>query len=416
MREDGRVTGPRRVVRGLAGYKQALRFRHFRRLWLAAVASRAGDAVYFVALPLYVYGLTGSPEAVALLVITEGGALVVGGLLAQLLVDHVAPRRVLVAADVGRMLAVLGLAVAPSFALALCVAAALAVGTSLFSPVSAALTPRLVDEPSLPSANALLWTAGVALQLVAAPLGGLLVTAVSARAAFGLDALSFAASAAILAGLPHTPTLTVGTSPWRQLPEVVRAVHELPILARLLIVQALAALAIGATSALLVVLAERAYGLNGTGYGAWLGVIGAGALIGPIVVPALTRLPPTYVMTGAYIVRGAGDVGLAALGNAVVGGGLLAVYGLSTSSGTVAFQTLVQTEIPETLRGRAFALLDVTWQSGRLISIALGGAVASGLGIRPVFFAGGSMLVLAGIVGVVVVGLRPSNPKGRVAS
>jgi hypothetical protein len=166
--------------------------------------------------------------------------------------------------------------------------------------------------------------------------------------------------------------------------------------------QGTAALAVGATSALLVVLAERAYGLSGAGYGAWLAVIGAGALLGPLVVPALTRLPPAHTVSGAYIIRGAGDIGLGALSNGLAGGGLLFLYGLNTSSGTVAFQTLVQQAVPETLRGRAFALLDVTWQTGRLTSIAVGGIAANAFGIRPVFYAGGTLLLVAGIFGAVI--------------
>jgi hypothetical protein len=64
---------------GLSGYRQALRFPPLRRLWLAAVASRTGDAINFVVLPLFVYASTGSPAAVAALVLVEGIALVVGG-------------------------------------------------------------------------------------------------------------------------------------------------------------------------------------------------------------------------------------------------------------------------------------------------------------------------------------------------
>lgn len=111
-------------------------------------------------------------------------------------------------------------------------------------------------------------------------------------------------------------------------------------------------------------------------------------------------MSPARSVPTAYIVRGAGDIGLGLLSNGVVGGALLFVYGLNTSSGTVAFQTLVQEAVPAQLRGRAFALLDVTWQVGRLVSIAVGGGVGAGVGIRPVFIGGGCLLVLAGGLGL----------------
>ncbi len=173
--------------------------------------------------------------------------------------------------------------------------------------------------------------------------------------------------------------------------------------------QGLAALAVGATSALLVVLARQAYGLSGTAYGLWLSAIAIGALIGPVLVPLLERLPPSRAVSGALIIRGFGDIGLGLIRNGVGGGFLLAVYGINTSSGTVAFQTMVQRDVPQQLRGRAFALLDVVWQIGRLLSIAVGAGLVSAIGIRSLYLIGGTLLVLAGALGILSLG-RPTDP------
>jgi MFS family permease len=387
------------ATRGLNGYRQALGSGPFRRLWVAALVSRAGDAINFVALPLLAFTTTGSAAAVAGLVLVEGVALLLGGSAAQLVVDRVEPRGLLVAVDLGRMVAAAALAAVPTYPMALVVAATLSLGTSWFSPTSAALVPRLVAREMLPAANALMWTAAVALQLVAAPLGGVLFIA-SPRIPFGLNAVSFAVSAAILAGLSRQPAAAVAASSWRNLGASLREVGAVPGLVPLVVMQALAALAVGATSALLVVLAARAYDLNGAGYGAWLAVVGAGALVGPLLVPAIRSLPPSRSVPTAYLIRGAGDVGLGLLSNGLAGGALLFAYGLNTSSGTVAFQTLVQEAAPPSVRGRTFALLDVTWQTGRLVSIAAGGGIALLFGIRAVFVAGGILLMVAAGLGL----------------
>lgn len=403
---------PPRTHPGPVGFRELLQVPAFRRVWIAAVVSRAGDAVNFVTLPLLAYAETGSPAAVAALVVVETVALIAGGSAAQLVVDRTEPRRLLVALDLGRAVAAAALVVAPRFPVALCVAGLLALGTSWFSPTLGALVPRLVSREALPAANSSMWTAGVALQLVAAPLGGLLMTVASPRIPFGLNALSFVLSAAILAGLPRQAALSAGSSPWRQLPEALRTVRTVPVLWPLLGMQALAAVAVGATSALLVVLAQHGYGLNGTGYGLWLAVVGVGALAGPLVGPGLFRLGLARAVSGAYVVRGLGDIGLSLASNATVGGGLLFLYGLNTSSGSVAFQTLVQESAPPRVRGRIFALLDVTWQSGRLLSIALGGAVAAAVGIRPVFLGGGLLLLSAGALGLLTLPGRLGSAQG----
>jgi MFS family permease len=401
------------LAAAIGGYRLALSRPGFRRLWLAAVVSRTGDTINFVALPLFVYGITRSSRAVAATVLAEGIGLLVGGFLAQVVVDRVSPRRLLVMSDLFRAAAALFLALVPSFGTALLVAFALALGTGSFSPASASVIPRLVPDAALPAANGLQWTAGVALQVIAAPLGGLLVVAASPRAAFALNAASFVGSAVLLAGLPKlAPAGDAQTPAWLQLPRLLDSVREVAILPPLIAMQALAALSVGATSALLVVLAQQAYGLNGTGYGLWLSAIALGALCGPLLVPLLGRLPLERMVSGAYVIRGLGDIGLGALHSAFGGGLLLGLYGVNTSSGMVAYQTMVQREVASSFRGRAFALLDVIWQAGRLVSIAAGGALAAWIGIRAVFIVGGALLVAAGMVGLLT--LRTTHRLGKL--
>ncbi len=394
------------LIAAFAGYRLALAGRPYRRLWLAAVMSRTGDTINFTALPLFVFAVTRSASAVAAVIFTEGVGLIAGGIVAQLVVDRLPPRRLLVIVDVLRAVAAGLLTAVPTFPTAIAASFALAVGTACFSPVSNAIIPRLVPNPALPAANGLQWLAGVGLQLVAAPLGGFLVAAGLVRVAFGLNALSFAGSALLLMGLPHLPSLTEKPRVvWLQLSDTFHAIRQIDIMPPLLVVQALAALAVGATSALLVVLARQAYGLSATGYGLWLSMIAVGALIGPLLVPILERLPPSRTVSAAYVVRGLGDMALGLIRNGLGGGVLLALYGVNTSSGMVAFQTMVQRGVPPAIRGRAFALLDVVWQTGRLVSIAVGAGLVVIIGIRWLFLIGGALLVVAGIVGVV--GLRP---------
>ncbi|MBJ7607813.1 MAG: MFS transporter, partial [Candidatus Dormibacteraeota bacterium] len=301
------------------------------------------------------------------------------------------------------------LAIAPSYPMAVAVAFALAIGTAVFSPSSSALVPRLVPGDLLVAANGLLWTAGVALQLVAAPVAGLLVANGFARLLFALNAGSFVASALVLLRLPALAgPVSLPERPRQRLPEAFRLLRNIAVLPTLLVMQLLAALSVGATSALLVVLAEKEYHLSPTGYGFWLAAIAVGALLGPLLLPLLTRIAPERVVPAAYAIRGCGDAGLGLLSQGATGGALLALYGINTSSGMVSFQTLIQRRVPEAVRGRTFALVDLTWQAGRLVSVAVGAALAGLVGIRPVFVAGGILLVAAAAVGVTR--LRPDNP------
>lgn len=92
--------------------------------------------------------------------------------------------------------------------------------------------------------------------------------------------------------------------------------------------------------------------------------------------------------------------------------GALLFYGLSTSTGNVTFSSLVQSRVPEDLRGRAFAGFDVLWQSGRMLSLLGGGLLADAVGIRAVYLLGGLLLLAAAAVGAA--GARGASRESQV--
>jgi hypothetical protein len=116
-----------------------------------------------------------------------------------------------------------------------------------------------VAEDELVAANSGLWSAAVVSQIALAPLGGALVAAWGVAPAFWLNAVTFAISAATLARLRESrpaPAAATG-SRTRSIHEGVGLLIGDRLLRLLAVVQLLAALSAGATSALLVILAER---------------------------------------------------------------------------------------------------------------------------------------------------------------
>ncbi len=182
---------------------------------------------------------------------------------------------------------------------------------------------------------------------------------------------------------------------------------------RLVLVQALASLSVGATSALLVVLAEEHYLLPPGGFGYFIFAIGVGALLGPFLLGLLVKdVGHPCWLFGPYIVRGVGDVLMAVTTFVPFAWLLLFIYGLNTSSGMVVYQTWVQRQVPEAVRGRVFTWLDVVWNVMKVISLGVGGYLAQRAGIEVVYYLGGSLLFFSGIVGLLTlrdVRLAPSN-------
>jgi len=66
----------------------------------------------------------------------------------------------------------------------------------------------------------------------------------------------------------------------------------------------------------------------------------------------------------------------------------------------------VQGAVPDTVRGRVFTLLDVSWSAMRLLSLVLGAVMVDATGIQPLFWTGGALLAGAGVLGLVLLGDR----------
>jgi predicted MFS family arabinose efflux permease len=170
-------------------------------------------------------------------------------------------------------------------------------------------------------------------------------------------------------------------------------------------VQSLASFAVGATGAMLVVLAERHLQLPPAGFAWLIGAIGAGALVGPLIPNILaTDDRDARWLFVPYVIRGVGDVLLAIVTPLPVALLLLFVYGLNTSTGMVVFSSTVQGAVPDAVRGRVFTLLDMSWSALRLLSLAAGGLLVDVVGIRPLFWLGGALLALAGLLGLALLG------------
>jgi MFS family permease len=374
----------------------------YRRLWTARTISQVGDVAQFTTLALLIVELTGSGLGVSAVVLAEIVPVLLLAPLAGSIVDRLPRVKVMVAADLIRVVLAAVLALwHDSAPVAYAVAFGLSAGQVFFSPAAQSVLPSVVRDDELVAANSGIWTAAVTAQIAVAPVAALLAVQVGFGPAFAVNAISFALSALVLGGLrePERTRPVSISSPFAHAREALGALGQIPLLKALAVGQFLAALSAGATSALLVVLAQERLG-GGEGYGLLVAAIGAGAALGPLLLLRRIKDPrrPLYVF-GPYAVRGLVDLVLVVVTSVPLAAAALVVYGLSTSTGSVTFSSLVQSRVPEHLRGRAFAGFDVLWQTGRMLSLLGGGLLADTIGIRPVYLLGGLLLLAAAAAG-----------------
>ena len=382
----------------------------FRRLFLAHSVSRAGDAFNTVALVVLVFDLTGSGLGVAGAVMFEVLPVLLVGPVAGLAADRLPRRRLMVGADLFRAAVALVLVVADgSVGVAYAVAVGLSAGAVVFNPAAGSLLPEVVGDDEVVTANSAMWTAAVVGQIALAPVAGFVITAWGVEVAFAVNAATFVVSALLLIGLrAGRMPADIDVRGWSAVLAGVATVRTHPLLSRLALVQVLASMSAGATSGLLVVLAERWLGVGAAGFGSLLAAIGIGAAAGPLLLRRFINACDKRWLFGPVAVRGAVDLTLAGVANPLVAGGALVAYGMSTSTGMVAYQSTLQTLVPAETRGRAFAFYDVLWNGARLLSLAMGGVLADLTDVRIVYVASAGLLLGAATVGLTT-NLKPAT-------
>jgi MFS family permease len=197
-----------------------LREREFSRLFGARLVSAFGSSMMFVALPFAVIELVGSenPRPVGYVIASATTAQLVFQLFGGALADRGSRQRMMVLADTlatvsqGAMALLLftGSATVPAL---MALAAVKGVAFALHWPASVGLVPLVVERDQLQAANSLLSVANSTAMGLGAAVGGIIAATVGAGWAIGADALTFAVSAALIAGLnPHAQTREAATS------------------------------------------------------------------------------------------------------------------------------------------------------------------------------------------------------------
>ncbi len=389
--------------RGLAA---PLRHRDFRLLWAGMCVSLLGDGVFIVALAWQVYQLSDAPTAmgavgVAMTVPTIA-FLLIGGALS----DRLNRRHLMLAADIARMFAAAALAMLSlTGALELwhvaVVVAVYGTGQAFFAPAFDAIVPDLVPQRELAQANALdQLVRPIALRMLGPAIGGILVGAAGAGAAFALDSVSFAVSAVALL-LMRPPAVTREAvragSVVGDLRDGWRFVRERRWLWVTFASAAVAYLLfMGPVEVLVPYVVKHDLG----GAASDLGLIfGAGGLASILAAAALGQLGlPRRSMTFMYLAWTVATLAVAGygLGSAVWHLMLAsAAFNALETVGTIIWVTAKQRHVPSGMLGRVSSL-DWLISIGLLpLSFALTGAVSAVVGAQ-------TTLVLAGITGAAV--------------
>jgi len=386
------------------GLLAPLRHRDFRLLWSGMCVSLLGDGFFLVALAWQVYAISNAPTALSFVGIAMTVPTIVLLLVGGVVADRVNRRWVMLGADVVRGVAVAALAVLSlTGALELwhivLLVALYGAGAAFFGPAFDAIVPDVLPAADLAQANSLdQFVRPIALRLAGPAVGGLLIEAVGVGAAFALDALSFAVSAAALLcmrtrGAPGP----AGASVARDLREGWGYVRKRVWLWGTFACAALTYLLfMGPAEVLLPFLVKNDVG----GSAADLGLVFAAGGVGSVACALVMgqRGLPRREITFMYVAWTLSTLAVAGYGLASAVWQLMLaslLFNALETAGTIVWATAKQRHVPAHLLGRVSSL-DWLISIGLLpISFALTGPVSAAIGAQ-------TTMVVAGTVGAAI--------------
>ncbi|WP_181387034.1 MFS transporter [Streptomyces sp. Act143] len=381
------------------------RNRDFALLLSGQLVSAIGDQAHFMALPLIVLVLTGSPTQAGFVLGLGTLSFLAFGLVAGALVDRWDRKATMIWCELGRALLTAGVAVAlwlNKLTMPQLYATAVLAGllTTLFQVANTAALPNVVGPRQLSAALGYSQSAAGAVGIFGAPLAGALY-AVGRTVPFAVNAVSFAVSAASLRLMraPFQVDRQDARSTSRLTTEIREGLGWLwrqPVIRFLTLVSAADKVRYGAGYLLIITLA-RQMGASPL----WIGVIfsgaAVGAMAGALVSDKATRRFPLGRIAVVMLWLEALMFPLYALApNLLVLAAVAAAESLVAPIYAVAMTTHQLAITPDELRGRATSAVSTLTTGALSVGTLAGGALITTLGATPlVWLCGAWLLVLA---------------------
>jgi MFS family permease len=330
-------------------------------------------------------------------------------------------RTVMILSDLGAAVAFVALAFASEPWLLIALALVATLLEAPFLPASQAAIPNLAGDEDLAWANGLV-TQAFSLGITVGPLvGGVLVGAVGANLAFGINAFSFVVSAVLVwsvrGSFQERRAHGAGPAPDVPFTAGVRTVLRSRLLLLVVIAEVVAYSIVGWAMVGDAPLADL-FDAGSVGFAALVSTWGAGMLIGSWAAGRWMGERPVEVrvLLVGMVVDG---VMIALMGLSPLFVLVLAVSvlgGIASGCVNVARQLLLQRSVPDGLRARVFAVAELVGTASFILGLASAGPVIEALGVRPAYVVSGAVFAAGALVLLPLVLRPPARPDAPLPS
>jgi MFS family permease len=384
----------------------------FLKLWAGQGISEIGSQISMLALPTVAILLLGAtPFQVGLLAALETLAFPALGLFAGVYVDRLRRRPIMIACDLGRLLALASVPIAFAFdALTMpqlyVVALITGIGTVFFDVAYQSYLPALIPRVDLVEGNTKLQVTGSVAQMAGPALAGFLIQLFGPARAVAADAASFLVSVVSLwwirrpEPLPKPATASGRRGFFSEMWEGIQVVFGNPTIWKIAGSTSTSNLGSNIFFAVYLIFAYRALHLSPGTIGIIFGAGAVGGLLGALSASWIARhigLGPTLFVTIvigglAMILVPLAQLGWAVpllLASTVIGSFTGPVYNINQVS-------LRQAITPDRVQGRMNATVRTVIWGTMPIGAFVGGVIGSAYGLLPAMYIGIAFATLAG--------------------
>jgi MFS family permease len=391
----------------------ALRNRDFARLFFAGTASIGGFSMGQVAINYLVFTRTRSSIELAEVGVAFTIALVTFSLFAGTLADRQDRRMIMIVSDAVRA-AALGLGtlwlIFVGFNLSLVLVLSIILGSfsAIFQPAERAMLPTILQKHMLADANGLVQLTNSLAQAISNALGGVLIVAVGAILAIGLNSITFLVSGLFIATLTiRRPSADPGArQPSGGRPSFIEDTREggrylwgnRPLL--LLTVSAgIGNLCFAMMLPYFVIYTTDILHGDATTYGLFLGIFSLGAVPGSLMVGRFGMIKRAGIVWTVFgVVGGVLLLALILVPVPVVDFGAIFAFGVGIGIAFTTWLTIIQVMVPNEMQGRYFGIDQLGSVALLPVGQVFGGLAIASFGLPWTFeFAGGAFL-LSGLV------------------
>lgn len=402
-----------------------LRQRNFASLWIGQLVSLIGDWVLFIALPFYIYTLTGSTLATGIMFIVQTVPRLCFGSVAGVFVDRWNRKYTMIVTNLIQacVLMPLFLVHSPGWIWIIYIFAFLDSSVSqFFTPAQTAIIPQLVAESDLLAANSLNSTSIELTRLVGPFFGGLLLGLFGLNSVIIVDAISFLFSALMigLIALPPRPVLAKEEAPrsgagagvlkvWHEWMDGLRLVRRKRLVAAIFTVIGVAMIGEGLIEVLFTGYAEHV--LHGTAviFGWLMSAQAVGGIIGSLLVVRLSKwLSPALLIPLCGLIFGGLLAVIALVPILAVVLPLVTIIGATAIGFFVSQITLLQTSVANEYQGRVFGAFGALQAIAMLIGMVLASGLGDRIGIVPMVLVDAACNLLAALLAFTLI--RPALP------